>query len=187
MANSTDHTFPAIAARMTPTEALTRFTLPAGTLRIAAPVVKEESVFGFRVGQWGFLVATGVFCEVMGQFRVDPLPNTPPWFMGLLNLRGNLVPAFDLRPLLGETGADRKKRSLLVIGAGERAIGLWIDGFPEVMAAFTAPPGTAPDLPDLLHPHLVEAHSRAGQFWLEVRFDPLFEALGRRLASGWAP
>lgn len=32
---------------------------------------------------------------------LTPVPHTPPWILGVANVRGSIVPALDLRPLLG--------------------------------------------------------------------------------------
>ena len=76
---------------------------------------REETFFGFRVGSLGLLVPVDIYCEVIEQVQVNPLPNTRIWFGGLLNLRGNLVPAIDLHRLLGEETPDPKKRRLFTI------------------------------------------------------------------------
>ena len=52
------------------------------------------------------------------------LPNSSTWFSGLVNLRGNLVPVFDLKSLLGGTGPAGDREMLLVIGSGETVAGL---------------------------------------------------------------
>ena len=51
--------------------------------------------FGFRVGSIGLLVPAGMLSELVDDTEVYPLPTTPAWFHGLINLRGGLVPVFD--------------------------------------------------------------------------------------------
>jgi twitching motility protein PilI len=169
---------------LAPTEALTRFRLPKAGAGIAAPATQEASIFGFRVGSLGFLVAAGTYCEVIGQMQVNSIPNTKPWFSGLLNLRGNLVPAFDLRELLGQEAADNKKRSLFAIDRGEKTVALWIDGLPEVLGAFSQPLEQLPPLPAVLRTCVSGGYLHRGQIWLSVQFDELFKTLGRQIAAG---
>jgi twitching motility protein PilI len=172
---------------LTPTEALTRFRrpeAPVGDVGAATSAPPEQSMFGFRVGNLGFLVAAGTYCEVIGQIPVNPIPNTQPWFSGLLNLRGNLVPAFDLRRLLGEEAADDKKRFLFAIDRGEKTVALWIDGLPEVLSALPQPLGQLPPLPPVLRACVAGGHLHRGHLWLNVRFEELFKTLGRQIAAG---
>lgn len=146
--------------------------------------VPAEAFFGFRVGSLGFLVPISTYCEVIEQTQVNPLPNTQSWFSGLLNLRGNLVPAIDLRRLFGEEAVDPKKRRLFTINKGERAVALWIDGLPEVHGtAFPREPlKRLPLLPTAVEPYVFGGYQCQGQIWLNVQFDEFFTALGRQIA-----
>lgn len=140
--------------------------------------------FGFRVGSLGFLVSADLYCEVLEQAQVNPLPNTQVWFCGLLNLRGNLVPVIDLHRLLGEDVADPKKRRLFTIDKGEKAVALWIDGLPEVHGPAREPLKQLPTLPAALAPYVPWGYRYQGQIWLDLRFDEFFKALGRQIALG---
>lgn len=168
---------------LSPTDALTRF-LPLETevdTNNLAP--HTETVFGFRVGSLGFLVASHIYCEVIEQLPVNPLPNVEPWFSGLLNLRGNLVPVIDLQLLLAEkVSRDRKKRQLFAIGQGDKTIAFWIDGLPEIQRTFSQPLKQLPPLPAILEHCVLNAYLQDEQFWFNVDFDELFKTLGRQYA-----
>lgn len=175
---------PGEASWLPPAEALTRVRPHAMEADAAAPLAREETVFGFRVGSLGFLVEAGAYCEVLGQTRVNPIPNTPPWFNGLLDLRGNLAPAFDLRLWLGNEAADPRKRSLFVIGREEKSVALWVDGLPEVMGGLAPPLAQLPPLPTALQAFVLAAHLHRNQIWLKVQFEELFKQLGHQIARG---
>ena len=53
----------------------------------------------------------GVVREVVERIETTPLPRSPAFVLGLGNLRGEVLPLFDLRSFVGagaaETGADR--------------------------------------------------------------------------------
>jgi twitching motility protein PilI len=175
---------PAQSDWLSPTEALTR--QPASTA-ILSPVGEwthtQETVWGFKVGSLGFLVAAGMFCEVIENLHVNPLPNVKPWLNGLLNLRGNLVPVIDLALLFGEERGENKRRRLFAIDRGEKTVALWIDNLPETQAAFTKPLAQLPPLPLVLQPYVGYAYLRDGQIWLDIQFYELFKALGRQYAN----
>jgi len=168
---------------LSPTEALTQFLPLEVEVDSIAQSAHIETVFGFRVGSLGFLVAANTHCEVIEQLQVNPLPNVESWFSGLLNLRGNLVPVIDLRLLLNETSTDSKKRQLFAIGQGDKSIAIWIDGLPEIRNTFTEPLKQLPPLPEILQRCVFGGYLQEGQIWLNVQFDELFKALGRQYAT----
>ena len=168
---------------LSPTDALTRF-LPLETeVDVTSLTLHTEAIFGFRVGSLGFLVASNTYCEVIEQLPVNPLPNVEPWFSGLLNLRGNLVPVIDLQLLLGETAAtDNKKRQLFAIGQGDKTMAFWIDGLPEIQRTFSQPLNQLPPLSGILQRCVSSGYLLEGQIWFNVQFDELFKTLGRQYA-----
>jgi purine-binding chemotaxis protein CheW len=64
-----------------------------------------------------------------------PLPGAPELFAGLVNLRGEVLPAFDLRPLLGLGRAPWPDSArVLVLGEDRPDLGLLADSVSEVTA-----------------------------------------------------
>jgi len=155
---------------------------PARLGKAGMSPVDAGTFFGFRVGSLGFLVPADLYCEVIEQVQVNPLPNTQAWFGGLFNLRGNLIPVIDLHRLLGEEIADHKKRRLFTIDKGEKAVALWIDGLPEVHGPAREPLKQMPALPAVLAPHVPWGYLYQGQAWLRVLFGEFFKALGGQIA-----
>jgi twitching motility protein PilI len=169
---------------LSPTAALTQF-LPLET-EVNSPILTAhtDTVFGFRVGNVGFLVTSDTYCEVIEQLQVNPLPNVELWFSGLLNLRGNLVPVIDLQLLLEEKSMiDRKKRRLFAIGQGEKAMAFWIDGLPEIQNILLHPLNQLPPLPPILQHCVTASYMRDGQIWFSVQFDELFKTLGSQYGT----
>lgn len=168
---------------LSPTEALTQF-LPINieeNVVVSAPTI--ETVFSFRVGSLGFLVASDTYCEVIEQLQVNRLPNVEPWFSGLLNLRGNLVPVIDLQQLLTETAVvDPVKRRLFAIGQGDKTMAIWIDGLPEIKNNFSQALKQLPPLPAILQHCVLNGYLQDGQIWFNIQFDEFFKTLGRQYA-----
>jgi twitching motility protein PilI len=165
---------------LTPTAALERFQPPHGLSVGAAP--EEAAVrFGFRVGALGLLVAPSTVCEVIVQPVVYPVPNSPPWLAGLMNLRGNLVPVFDLHLAweLGEPQA-RSRHTLLVLDRGEAAAGLYIDELPHAVDTSHLL-RQLPPMPVALREHVTNAYIENGIAWLEFLHQQFFLSLGARL------
>jgi twitching motility protein PilI len=153
---------------------------PLVTEEYVLPAEKQKPCFGFRVGSSGFMVSVNIFCEVLDKFQVNQLPNVQPWFSGLINLRGNLVPVFDLRRIMNESGGDAKKRRLFVIGRGDKAVALWIDNYPEILdIAQMLPLKQLPDLPPIFTHCISGAYLHNTNTWLDADLDKLFTMLGR--------
>jgi twitching motility protein PilI len=150
--------------------------------QLEATVVKEP-VFGIRIGSLGFLISTDNHCEVLDKVDVNALPNVHSWLSGLLNLRGNLVPVFDLLIVLEEF-PDQNRRRLFTIGHGEKTVALWINAFPEIKdSTLLRPLKLLPPLPQILKNFVIDGYEQDDQVWLKVKFSDLFKALGHHQAS----
>jgi len=143
-----------------------------------AEATAPASLLGFRVGGWGFLLPIGLHCEVIEALPVNPIPRVEPWFSGLLNIRGNIVPVVDLCLLPGATVPPPKKRYLLALDRGGKTMALWIDGYPQMMTDMANPIPELPPLPQQLLACVRDAYQHQGQTWLSVQFDALFKTLG---------
>jgi len=148
-------------------------------LPTAQPETEMENSFGIRIGSLGFLISTATYCEVLDKIQISSLPNVHPWISGLLNLRGNLVPVFDLHRALEEQAADLKKRRLFVIDRGDKAAALWIDNLPEIKTgASLLALKKLPLLPENLQRFVTKGYEQDGQIWLKLKFEDFFKLLG---------
>ncbi|MBK8817088.1 MAG: chemotaxis protein CheW [Methylococcaceae bacterium] len=146
---------------------------------IPQPEAKVEPVFGVRIGTMGILVSTSRFCEVLDKSQVNVLPNVHPWISGIVNLRGNLVPVFDLRVVLEEGAGDSKKRRLFAVDRDDKAIALWIDNYPEIKnRAAMHIVQELPKLPPVLQRFVTNGYELDGLVWLDIKFEELFKSLG---------
>jgi twitching motility protein PilI len=86
---------------------------------------------GFRIGELQLLArfdATSELSELPTLYR---LPGAPAGIKGLANLHGNVVPVFELAHFFAVMHQPTAKPMLLVLGSGETAAGVIIDGLPE--------------------------------------------------------
>jgi purine-binding chemotaxis protein CheW len=72
--------------------------------------------------------------EIKGWSEPTELPNAPHAMRGVLNLRGIIVPVFDLRARFGqgETQA-REEHVVFVVALGERLIGVLVDAVSDIL------------------------------------------------------
>jgi len=75
--------------------------------------------------------------EIKGWEGVTRVPYTPPFLLGVMNLRGSIVPVIDLRARFGlEPVAFGSSTVVIVVRAhlsrGEKTVGLVVDGVSDV-------------------------------------------------------
>lgn len=172
----------AIVARswLKPSAALTRLAPPVDALlETLVPVQATTNRYGYRIGDIGFLVPPDTSSEVMDMLPVYELPNTPNWLLGLANVRGNLVPVFDLKRLLNIDSDRSLKSMLLVIGEADRAAGVIIDGLP-LCPDLTHKLSQPPPLSTALRDYIRSAYIKDGRPWLELDHHGFFRALATR-------
>lgn len=72
--------------------------------------------------------------EIRQWMRATPLPNQPPHVLGVLNLRGTIVPIQDLRIRFGAPAPDPVETNVIVIVQVEsRRIGLLVDAVSDIL------------------------------------------------------
>jgi purine-binding chemotaxis protein CheW len=85
--------------------------------------------------------------EIIGEQRLTPVPLASPTVVGLLNLRGDIVPAISLRATLGLAAAERgAKCAHVVLRTGNGLASVIVDAIGDVLDAdegrFEEPPDT---------------------------------------------
>ena len=70
--------------------------------------------------------------EIRGWTAPTPIPNAPPYVLGVINLRGLVMPVLDLRARLGlgETVAT-SRHVYMVVQHEDRVVGLMVDAVQE--------------------------------------------------------
>lgn len=92
-------------------------------------------VCAFRVAGHCFAVGSHVIAEVLPSAEVSPVPLAPGEIIGILHLRGRIVPVIDMRRRLGLTATARAAASAhLVIRHGDEWYSLLVDEVLDVHA-----------------------------------------------------
>jgi len=167
---------------MLPSAALSRFQPPANMV-LAVAAEKKVGRYGFKIGSLGLLIQSGSGSEVMQMPAIWTLPGAPPWLLGLINLRGNLVPVFELRTVLGlAQRAVDEKPLVLIFDQGDRAVGIVIDDFPKPLSALSPLP-SLPQLPTALTGHVSAGFVKDEMIWLEFDQHTFFEELSLNVSQ----
>src|SRR5215831_18306196 len=106
-----------------------------------------QRLCSFVVGDLLFGVDVMHVQEVVRQHALTPIPLAPPAIRGLMNLRGNIVAAIDLRERLGFGPSDGAGALANVILRSEHdSVSLLVDEIGDVLAVsaeqFERPPDT---------------------------------------------
>lgn len=111
-------------------------------------VVKETSQFiSFRVGDEEYGVDIMLVREIKGWVGVTSLPNTPKYMRGVLNLRGTIVPIFDLRCRFGMERTEASKMHVVVIvQVGDRTMGILVDAVSDILTVTEDDINQVPDI-----------------------------------------
>ncbi len=76
--------------------------------------------------------------EIRGWETTTRVPNTPRHLKGVVNLRGNIVPVYDLRLWFGMPRVEYGKETVVIIvrvgeEGGERSMGMVVDAVSDVL------------------------------------------------------
>jgi purine-binding chemotaxis protein CheW len=113
-----------------------------------AETLTIEQFLTFTLGTESYALPVGNVREVLEMAAITPLPRTPEYMRGVINVRGSVVPVIDLRLKLGmsrtEKSIDTCVAVLDVPGAeGQVTVGALVDSVQEVVefdAAKIEPP-----------------------------------------------
>ncbi|VVE57499.1 Chemotaxis protein CheW [Pandoraea iniqua] len=114
-------------------------TAPAPVRRAAT--ADDVEVFGsFHLGDVEFALPIAALQEVVNYpSRITPVPLSPPFLLGLFNLRGTLIPIVDLKPLLsissgvGAGAQARVTEKIAIVDVDGVRVGLLFDTTGEIL------------------------------------------------------
>jgi len=133
---------------------------------VASANANEEQYVTFTVGPEEYGVNILSVREIRGWTPESRLPNLPDYVRGVINLRGIIIPIFDLRARFGGGTTEVTKRHVVVVvQVGERTRGILVDAISDILAISQdqiKPPPT-------METGMVESHYLSGLFTAENR------------------
>lgn len=100
------------------------------------PRSSAQAFVAFRVAGQDYCVDIMAVREIRGWTPATALPHAPPHVRGVINLRGQVVPIYDLAKRLGLPTAEPDPRHVIVIVIlGERVVGLLVESVSEILSA----------------------------------------------------
>ncbi len=139
--------------------------------------------YGFKIAGVGLLVNADTVAEVVPRPSPVRIPRTPSWFSGLSNLRGTLVPMFDLELLMGFSDRpDGKEDFALIVGQGDEAMGFFIAQYPTGLDDLDLV-ADQPPLPEMLMPFVGQAYFASDSIYVELNYPRFFSSLTKKLVA----
>lgn len=85
--------------------------------------------------------------EVLRYSEIAPVPGAPPYVLGIINLRGNVVTVIDTRNRFSlEPGEVTDNTRIVIIEADQHVIGILVDSVAEVVYLRQSEIETAPNV-----------------------------------------
>jgi len=96
-----------------------------------------DSLFlAFHLAEQDYGIAITKVQEIREWSKVTPLPNSPPYIKGMLNLRGAIVPVIDLRIRFSLPPVEYDAvTAIIVVNVGGRMAGIVVDSVSDVISA----------------------------------------------------
>jgi purine-binding chemotaxis protein CheW len=93
-----------------------------------------RELMAFRIGAQEFCVDIMAVREIRGFTPATPLPQSPGYVRGVINLRGAVLPIIDLAARLGfGTSETSARHVIMVVQVGQQAIGLLVDAVSDIL------------------------------------------------------
>lgn len=139
---------------------------------VAASSVREEQYVSFKVGEEEYGINILAVREIRGWTQENRLPNLPPYVRGVINLRGIIIPIFDLRARFGGGATEVTQRHVVVVvQVGSRTRGILVDAISDILSVRQDQIKPPPELDN----GLVDARYLSGLFTEDNRMVTLLD------------
>lgn len=100
----------------------------------------------FSLGTDEFAIPLLSVKEVIGMPELTPIPQSPSHYLGMMNLRGQVISVIDLRVKLGVKSTKNAETSVVIIDLGENSMGVVVDSVNSVLSPAVDQLSPPPDL-----------------------------------------
>ena len=113
-------------------------------LQTRAPEAMRELI-SFRVAGQDFCTDIRQVCEIRGWTQVVPMPHAPEFVLGVINLRGTVMPVIDIAARLGFAASEPSERHvIIVVNIDQDWSGLLVEAVSETITVPAAQIHKAP-------------------------------------------
>jgi purine-binding chemotaxis protein CheW len=106
-----------------------------------------RELIAFRIGTQEFCIDIMSIREIRGWTPATPLPKSPGFVRGVINLRGTVLPIVDLAVRLGFPPAEPTARhAIMVSQIGQQVVGLLVEGVSDIFTVEESDIQPTPDV-----------------------------------------
>jgi purine-binding chemotaxis protein CheW len=118
----------------------------------------------FRLGEEEYGVEILKVQEIKGYSAITPIPNTPVYLKGVMNLRGTIVPVVDLRAKFTMAEAEYNQFTvIIVLTVGTKVMGLIVDAVSDVLNIPRTDIQATPDFGAQVDARFISGMAKAGE------------------------
>jgi purine-binding chemotaxis protein CheW len=94
----------------------------------------SRELIAFRIGEQEFSVNIMLVREIRGWTKATPMPHTPSYMIGIINLRGVVLPIIDLAERLGmKPAVPTPRHVIIVVQVHQKIVGLLVDAVSDIL------------------------------------------------------
>ena len=94
-----------------------------------------RELIAFRIGDQEFCVNIMSVREIRGWTPATSMPHAPPYVLGIINLRGAVLPIVDLSLRLGMKPVEPTVRHVIIVAqVGPKVVGLLVDAVSDILS-----------------------------------------------------
>jgi purine-binding chemotaxis protein CheW len=105
-----------------------------------------ERYLSFSLGPEEYAIPLLGVKEVVAVPEITPIPFTPPHFLGIMNLRGQVISVIDLRQRLGIKAGGNSETAVIICDLSPLVLGVVVDSINAVVAKSAAEISAKPDV-----------------------------------------
>ena len=95
---------------------------------------RAREMIAFRIGAQEFCIPVTSIREIRSWTPATPIPHAPGFVLGVVNLRGIVLPIIDLAARIGHRPAEPTARhAIMVAEVGDQVAGLLVDGVSDIL------------------------------------------------------
>ena len=153
-------------------------TISRETEEVAASATRSGKFLSFYLGNEEFAIRVSSVREIIGLQDITPVPQTPVYVRGVLNLRGRVIPVVDLRRKCGLPEIEYGPQACIVVVRIETKttgvpMGVVVDGVSEVVNIQSADVEDMPDFGGEPHSYLLGVAKLKGKVKVLLDIDQL--------------
>ncbi len=107
----------------------------------------QNELVAFKIGDQDFCMDIMSVREIRGWTPATPLPRSPDYMKGVINLRGAVLPIIDFATRMGLPSSEPDERNVIMVAhIGDRLVGLLVDAVSDIIDLKDVAVQTTPDV-----------------------------------------